>query len=105
MFIFKDVIRSLGGSTSLQHLAEQSVILHEVGHALGLVNGYVGMTSYDHEDPGSSSHCTNPNCVMYKKNNGSASLRTFIQQRQSSAGAFNFFGRECLVDLQNFYNN
>jgi len=104
IFVFKDVVVDLGGSQTLQHLAEQTVVLHEIGHALGLVNGYVEMASYPHEDPSSESHCSNPSCVMYKKNNGTTSLQTFLQQ-MSTSQSLNFFGQECLVDMQTFNRN
>lgn len=43
---------------------ERSVLTHEVGHLLGLVN--IGYTSaYDHEDPDNPGHSNNRRSVMY----------------------------------------
>lgn len=43
---------------------ESGVLLHEVGHLLGLVNNGTGMVAA-HEDGANPAHCTNSNCLMY----------------------------------------
>ncbi len=43
---------------------ETGVLLHEIGHLLGLVNNGVSMQS-THEDTDHKAHCTNSNCLMY----------------------------------------
>lgn len=43
---------------------ESSVILHEFGHLLGLVNKGTSMV-VNHEDTTNNAHCTNENCLMY----------------------------------------
>ncbi len=43
---------------------ESGVLLHEVGHLLGLVNNGTAMVN-THEDPANKAHCTNSDCLMY----------------------------------------
>jgi len=43
---------------------ESGVLLHEIGHLLGLVNNGTGMIT-PHEDVDNRAHCTNTNCLMY----------------------------------------
>ncbi|WP_353550057.1 hypothetical protein [Sediminibacterium sp. KACHI17] len=43
---------------------ESGVLLHEIGHLLGLVNNGTGMVT-PHEDGDNRAHCTNTNCLMY----------------------------------------
>lgn len=64
--IFKETVREsegLGaafGSTEV----EQAVLVHEFGHAAGLVNNGLPMVD-DHEDPDHPKHSRNPDSVMY----------------------------------------
>ena len=103
VFIFKDVVESLGTSQDQMASAEQSTIIHEVGHAIGLVNSFVPMTWGAHEDPANKNHCTNPNCVMYKRSDGLPALEKV--RNTNPQGTLNLFGPECLHDLNNFYND
>ena len=105
VFIFKDIVRSLGGTRDSQSFTEQAAIMHEIGHAFGLVNGYVQMTWGPHEDPHSKSHCTNRACVMYRRSDGVQGYQQFRIREMlgRSEDLFNLFGQECNVDLQNFY--
>jgi hypothetical protein len=43
---------------------EEGVLLHEIGHLLGLVNAGLPMVS-DHEDPEHPAHDHNADCIMY----------------------------------------
>ena len=43
---------------------ESSVLEHELGHILGLVNNTTPMV-VPHQDVAHGYHCTNPNCLMY----------------------------------------
>lgn len=45
-------------------ILESSVILHEFGHLLGLVNQGTSML-VNHEDPANKAHCIDENCLMY----------------------------------------
>ena len=62
--IFRDRIDDATTSLVLEPEIERSVIVHEVGHLLALVNiGY--RSRYDHEDPQHPHHSNNPDSVMY----------------------------------------
>lgn len=99
--IFKPVITSSGGVLpSQRRFVEQSTVVHELGHALGLVNGGVPMAT-PHEDPDHKAHCTNNDCVMYWLNEGASNLANFVGQN----GLTQFtvvFGQECLQDTRSY---
>ena len=97
--VFKDAIRESGYSSFVDKVMEQTTLVHEFGHAAGLVNGGVPMVT-DHEDRGYPGHCTNEDCVMYWQNDG-ASLNLFIQKIISSPSDV-IFGPECLNDASSF---
>ncbi|HLG19374.1 MAG TPA: hypothetical protein VI895_06105 [Bdellovibrionota bacterium] len=75
---------------------EQSVLIHESGHALGLVNNGLALTSA-HQDAEHGAHCTNDRCVMYYLNEGIADLVEFLQQVKLDGDTV-IFGDECLND-------
>lgn len=64
--IFPDAVDRalLEGSPEARESAEVLVLLHEVGHLLGLVNNGLPMVE-DHEDPLHPYHDSNPRCVMH----------------------------------------
>jgi len=100
--IFKDVITASGSSggslgSDTAKYVEQSTMVHELGHALGLVNNGLPMKA-PHVDH--STHCTNPNCVMYWQNQGTASLQAFVNKLK--AGSDVMYGPECLQDAQQY---
>lgn len=99
--IFKPVITSAGVLTSQKRYVEQSTVVHEIGHGLGLVNNGIPLTS-SHQDTDHGGHCTNQDCVMYWLNEGVANLSDFISQ----TGVSQFqvvFGPECLQDTRSYY--
>jgi hypothetical protein len=62
--LFRDRIDDATTSLVLEPEIERSVVVHEAGHLLALVN--IGYTSrYDHEDPQHPNHSNNPDSVMY----------------------------------------
>jgi hypothetical protein len=62
--IFRDRIDSATSSLVLEPEIERSVLVHEAGHLLALVNiGY--RSRYDHEDAQHPNHSNNPESVMY----------------------------------------
>ena len=99
--MFKPVILSTktGQSDSVPKYVEQSTIIHEMGHALGLVNNGVPMTA-QHQDTSRGHHCTNPDCVMYWSNEGAADLSSFIQNLKQ--GQIVVYGQECLDDTRSY---
>ena len=75
--IFKPLIRATFGPTVLKEYVEQAVVIHEIGHALGLVNNGLPLSS-QHQDSQHGAHCINSNCVMYWENE-SANISSFVQ--------------------------
>ncbi len=67
MVLYEGTIRSLSGTPITQPtraVLESTVIEHEMGHILGLVNtGTAPQTA--HQDTAHGAHCTNTNCLMY----------------------------------------
>ncbi len=95
--MFKPVIESLGAIEATRAFGEQAVLIHEFGHAAGLVNRGVPLTS-EHHDAEHGAHCINRNCVMHYTNEGAAELATFVA-RVVTAGDVVLFGDECLDDV------
>ena len=97
--MFKPVIESASPSFTLRTLVEQSTLTHEIGHALGLVNNGVPLTS-QHHDEVNGAHCTNEDCVMYWSNGG-GNVVEFVQPYLAD-GEIDLFGQECLNDVRKF---
>lgn len=98
--IFKPVITGAAFFDTQRKFIEQTVIVHEVGHALGLVNNGVPLTS-EHHDEEHGAHCTNTDCVMYYQNEGQGAVASFIQQFMGT-GSRVVFGPECIADCEAF---
>ncbi|MFT5681272.1 MAG: putative Zn-dependent protease [Myxococcota bacterium] len=96
--MFKPVIDSTSDLEPVAAYSEQAVILHEVGHALGLVNSGVEMVT-DHQDTDNGHHCTADQCVMYYANEGTADLVEFIQQYVTTGDEV-IFDDLCVDDIQ-----
>lgn len=98
VIIFKDVIRSTGVRANgfVPKYVEQSTIVHELGHALGLVNNGLPLTS-DHQDSAHGAHCSNPTCVMYYLNEGKDNLIQFVSQFSDTQTPI-LFEPACLQD-------
>jgi predicted Zn-dependent protease len=99
--IFKPVIESiqarrLGDVT--RAFVEQSTLIHEFGHAVGLVNNGLPIVS-QHHDAEHGAHCTNPDCVMYYLNEGASSLVNFVLDYVRTGEAV-LFGAACLEDAR-----
>ncbi|PJZ69758.1 hypothetical protein CH373_11040 [Leptospira perolatii] len=96
--VFKDVVNS--SFTLLQKpRAEQITVVHELGHALGMVNNGVPMVS-SHQDVANGHHCSNSTCGMYYSVEGSTGLGTFTNAFDDNARVI--FKNECLEDFRNF---
>lgn len=94
--VFKPVIIALRGPLVMREYAEQSVVIHEIGHALGLVGSGLPLTSA-HQDAQHGAHCTNARCVMYWENEG-ANITSFVQNYFGSNKKL-IFGDECVADV------
>jgi hypothetical protein len=100
-FVFKDVVVSVGGGTLSQRYVEQATVVHELGHAVGLVNNGVPM-QVAHEDPSHAKHSTNTDCVMFwqveSRGHILASLAAVI-----FGNKLNLFAAESLADGRGFH--
>lgn len=98
--MFKEVIAatSTPSRVNVARFTEQIVLVHELGHALGLVNNGLPLTSA-HHDVEHGAHCTNRSCIMYYANEGVRDVlefaRTFLE-----SGSTTLFASECLEDLR-----
>ncbi|MEX0594406.1 MAG: hypothetical protein WD115_06485, partial [Balneolaceae bacterium] len=59
---FEETSSGLGSPSREQ--VEASVLRHEIGHLMGLVDNGTTMQQ-DHKDAENGTHCDNENCVMY----------------------------------------
>lgn len=98
--IFKEAIRRLGPSDQslTVKFGEQATLVHEMGHALGIVANGVDPVE-DHHDEEHGSHCTNTSCVMYWMNEGNRDLLEFIQGIVQD-GNITLYGQQCLDDIK-----
>lgn len=95
-FVFKDVVTGVGGGATAQRYIEQATVVHEIGHAVGLVNNGVPMV-VGHEDSAHKHHSTNTNCVMYWAVTSTTDILTFVGN-YVTGNALNLFGSESLQD-------
>lgn len=102
MVIFKEVIKSSssGSFDMVPKYVEQATIIHEMGHALGLVNNGLPMQS-SHQDTPNGAHCSNENCVMYYANEGAGSLKKYINKIITEKRII-MFDQQCLNDALNY---
>tara|TARA_R110000868_G_scaffold117600_7_gene312276 strand:+ start:5405 stop:6211 length:807 start_codon:yes stop_codon:yes gene_type:complete len=100
--IFKDVIKGVAqtSSTTTAKFMEQSTLVHEFGHTVGLVDNGVAMSS-NHKDEEHGHHCNNSDCVMFWKNEGKSDLILFVQQIMLSGNSV-MFDQNCLNDTKNY---
>jgi hypothetical protein len=98
--IFKDAIRRLGpsGESLTVKFGEQATLVHEMGHALGIVANGVDAVE-DHHDEEHGSHCSNSSCVMYWMNEGNKDLLEFVQGIVQD-GNVTLYGSQCLDDIK-----
>jgi hypothetical protein len=97
--MFKPVIEDLGSvpGPHVEKIVEQATLIHEFGHAIGLVNNGLAMVS-DHQDDDNGVHCSNSDCVMYFEIAGRSGAMEFVQSKVKGAGNV-LWGPECLDDV------
>lgn len=98
--IFKDVVERSDTSAFVRTYVEQATLVHEMGHAVGLVNNGVPMVSA-HEDADHRAHCNKTDCVMYWMNEGRENLVKFIENRRSNPSAV-MLDQACLQDVNSY---
>ena len=99
-FVFKDVVKSVGGSDTSQKYVEQATVIHEIGHAIGLVNNGVPLSS-GHEDTEHPHHTINSDGVMYfAVESGTGSLEFVTDLILGNRTSL--FGPESLLDAQSY---
>jgi hypothetical protein len=96
--MFKPSISESFVDPALPVLMEQTTLIHEFGHAIGLVDiGVPAITR--HRDTEHGAHCANPACIMYFRNDmvkdGVDFVGSFLIPKQGV-----LFGPECLADAQ-----
>lgn len=94
--MFKPVIAGASVLPGIDRFVEQSTLVHELGHALGLVNNGIPLTSA-HHDAEHGAHCSNEDCVMYWQNEGAAGVVPFVQ-RYLANDSLILFADDCLND-------
>ncbi|HVD96737.1 MAG TPA: hypothetical protein VNB90_00950 [Cytophagaceae bacterium] len=72
---------------------ETTVIEHEFGHILGLVNNGTSM-QVNHQDTDNGKHCNNTSCLMYYNINSSESMTSILN------GGIPSLDNNCINDLQ-----
>ncbi len=84
------------GTGALSRFVEQTTLVHEFGHAAGLVDNGVDMVD-PHLDAEHGHHCDNRSCVMYWLNEGPTDLREYVTQYVTSGDTV-LFDAACLAD-------
>ncbi len=82
----------------LTPFVEQSALVHEFGHAIGLVKRGIPVTE-PHFDTSHPGHCSRRDCVMFFANEGATDLADFISEL-TGAGESVLFGSSCLSDIE-----
>lgn len=94
--IFENSVQDLSNSINEPNRIdlETTVLCHEIGHILGLVNLGTPMQN-NHLDSNHVKHCINPNCLMYweVENNSITNMMVGGNVPQLDA--------DCIIDLQN----
>lgn len=96
--MFKDVIRGTNvvGFPNVVRFVEQATIIHELGHAFGLVDNGVPMVA-PHRDASHGAHCNNDKCVLYYLNEGSSDATAYVMDKVLTGNTI-LFDQNCLND-------
>lgn len=96
--VFKPVVlgTAASGGAYAPAIVEQMTLVHEFGHAVGLVDDGVAPVR-DHADHARVHHCTSTSCVMNAWNEGGAAATAFAT-RISQTGDAILFDADCLAD-------
>lgn len=97
--MFKPVIAStgIGPGSSIEKHVEQATLVHEFGHAIGLVKNGIELASPHHDEP-HGAHCSNQDCVMYYAIEGTSGAVEFAGKLAMGQSAV-LFADDCLADV------
>jgi hypothetical protein len=95
--MFKPAIRSAGVLMNADRFAEQAILVHEFGHAVGVVENGVPAQS-PHHDADHPGHCLNDRCVMFWAYEGASDLAMFVRDVVVSSDVI-LFAPDCLADV------
>lgn len=95
--MFKDVIRGSSSVPNISRFVEQVTMIHELGHAIGLVDNGVPMVA-GHKDTAHGAHCSNDRCAMFWQVEGASAAAAYAQQYVLTSDTI-VFGDECLADV------
>jgi hypothetical protein len=102
--LFKPVIRTDSRDVETNEFVakyvEQSTLVHEIAHGIGLVGNGVPVTS-PHLDREHGAHCTNTSCVMHWSHEGGTDLRGFVRRFVQTQDLV-VFDEDCLRDAWSF---
>ena len=95
MVVFEGTIASISGGLGQpsRDVVESTVVAHEFGHILGLVNAGTPMVQ-PHEDAAHGAHDVNKDCLMYFANNSSEFVANLL-----GGGVVADFDAQCKADL------
>lgn len=96
--VFKPVVASTAANAAawVPAVVEQATLVHEFGHAIGLVDGGIAPV-HSHHDVAHPHHCTSSTCVMNAWNEGAAAAAAFVA-RVAATGNAVLFDDACLED-------
>ena len=93
--MFKPVIAGTG--PLVRKRVEQTTLVHELGHAFGLVNNGLALVDDAHQDGTHGAHCANPKCIMYWENMRGSSIAAYVAEQLGAASKV-LFDEDCLDD-------
>lgn len=92
--MFKPVYDGQTGAS----IIEQTTLIHEFGHAIGLVNKGLPLST-EHHDTQNGPHCLNQDCVMFWQNEGLNDIVGFIARLIFDDDDI-LYGPECMADIE-----
>jgi hypothetical protein len=97
MVMYESTIRSLSGGFGQPSRAvlEETILEHEFGHILGLVNTGTAPVA-NHHDSAHGAHCTNTNCLMHWQ----VETGDVISNILGAGGSVLQLDNDCLTDLR-----
>jgi hypothetical protein len=98
--VFKPMILASGLTPAVQAFSEQTTVVHELGHAVGLVANGMPMVGSDHKDHSNGHHCSNQECVMYYMASGAEGLRDFVNRNLKKLNTLILWDSACMDDVR-----